>query len=223
MPCVISLAPRSILRRTVSLDTRERNPRGVSAKISCSVSLHWRTLEKPAAKATCAMGSAGRLEQDACRLSPLGPGDRQRSGAHLGRDDTVQLANAVAQAAGESLHPLTVDRSISDESHGAGDHVGPHIPLRRAGGGVGPAAQAGSKSGLLCRGGGGVEAHVLPLGCAGGAAGAAVDAGRGDADEEDAVEAGIFTLRRLIAAFRILDHPCMLLTPWQRSPSGNRT
>ena len=35
---------------------RERNPLGVSANVWRTVSLHWRTLAKPAAKATCATG-----------------------------------------------------------------------------------------------------------------------------------------------------------------------
>ena len=35
-----------------------RSPLGVSAKVWRTVSLHWRTLAKPAAKATWAMGSS---------------------------------------------------------------------------------------------------------------------------------------------------------------------
>ncbi len=155
-------------------------------------------------------GQRRRLEQDTSRLSPLGPCDRQRPGAHFGSDDAVQLANAVAQTPGNPFHAVSVHRSISDESHGPGSCVRSQVPFGRARGRIGPAAQACSKARLLSRGGGGVEAHVLPFGCAGRTAGATVDPGRGHADEEDAVEAGVFAVRRLVTAFGIFDHPRMI-------------
>ena len=51
---------------------------------------------------------------------------------------------------------------------------------------------------------------VLALGGAGEAAGSAVDAGRGDGDEEDPVEAGVLAVRRLVAAFGVFDHRAMV-------------
>ena len=147
-----------------------------------------------------------RLEQDACGLAALRPGQGQRTGADLGGDEAVELAGAVAETAGQTLDAFAVDDAVADEPHGPGHDVGPDVPLGRARGGVGPAAQAGPESGLLGRGGRRVEAHVLPLRGAGRAAGPAVDPGRGHGAEEPAVEAGVLALRRLVAAVRVLDH-----------------
>ena len=157
-------------------------------------------------------GEVGRLEQDARRLAALGPGQGERAGAHLGGDEAVELAGAVAEPAGQALDALAVDDAVADQPHGAGHDVGPDVPLGRARRGVGPAAQAGPEAGLLGGRRGGVEAHVLALGRAGRAAGAAVDPGRGDGAEELAVEAGVLALRRLVAAVRVLDHGCQRAT-----------
>ena len=57
---------------------------GWSAKTSRTVSLNWRMLANPAAKATCGDGQRGGLDQDARGLGPLGPGEGERAGADLG-------------------------------------------------------------------------------------------------------------------------------------------
>ena len=97
-------------------------------------------------------GKCGRLEQDASRLRTLRPGNGQRSGADLGRDEAVQLAHAVAESTGETLDALAVDGAVPEEPHGPGDDVGPSVPFGRAGGGVGPTTETGAKSRLLGRG-----------------------------------------------------------------------
>jgi hypothetical protein len=71
----------------------------------------------------------GRLEQDARRLAALRPGEGERASAHLGRDEAVQLARAVAETAGQSFDALAVDDAVTDQPHGAGDDVGPDVPL----------------------------------------------------------------------------------------------
>ena len=148
----------------------------------------------------------GRLQQDAGGLAALGAGQGQRPGSHLGGDEAIELAGAVPETAGQTFDALAVHDAVTDEAHGPRHHVGPHVPLGRAGRGVGPAAQAGPEAGLLGGGRGGVEAHVLALGRAGRATGPAVDPGGRDGAEEPAVEAGVFALRGLVAAFRVLDH-----------------
>ena len=153
-------------------------------------------------------GEIGRLEQDARRLAALRPCQGERTGAHLGGDEAVQLAGAVAETGGQALDALAVDDAVADQAHGPGDDIGPDVPLGRARRGVGSAAQAGAEAGLLRGGRSGVEAHVLALGSAGRAARAAVDPGGGDGAEELAVEAGVLALRRLVAAVRVLDHEC---------------
>ena len=147
---------------------------------------------------------------DARRLRALGPGNGQRSGADLGRDEAIELAHAVAEALRESFDAFPVDDAVAYEAHRPGRHVGAHVPLRRTRGGIGPAAQAGAKAGLLRGGGRRVEAHVLALRGARRAAGPAVDPGRRDSGEEHAVESGIFAVRRLVATFRVFDHHCIV-------------
>ncbi len=97
-------------------------------------------------------GKRGRLEQDARRLRPLGPGNGQWSGSDLGRHKAVQLPDAVAEPVGEPFDTFTIDGAVAEEPHGPGHDVGPGVPLRRSGCGVRPAAEAGAKTRLLGRG-----------------------------------------------------------------------
>ena len=148
----------------------------------------------------------GRLQQDARRLAALRPGECERPRTDLSGDEPVQLARAVGEASRQSLDALAVHDAVADEAHRACHDVGVDVPLRRTGGGVGAAAQAGAEAGLLGGRGRRVEADVLTLGRACRAAGPAVDPRRGDGAEEPSVEAGIPAQRGLVAAVRVLDH-----------------
>ena len=151
-------------------------------------------------------GKLRRLEQQARRLAALGSGESERTGAHFGGEEPVQLSRAVAEPAGQSLDTLEVDDSVADETHRPRHGVRTQVPLGRPGGGIGPAAQAGPEPRLLGRGRGRVEAHVLPLGRPGGATRPAIDAGRRDRAKEPTVEAGVLALCRLVAALRVFEH-----------------
>ena len=147
-----------------------------------------------------------RLEQDPGRLAALGARQRERTTAHLCRDQAVELARAVAQPLGQPLDAFAVDDPVADQAHGACDDVRSVVPFGRTGCGVGPAAQTGPEPRLLRGGRRGVEPHVLPLGGARRTTGPAVDPRRRHAAEEPPVEAGILALGRLVAAIRVLDH-----------------
>ena len=152
----------------------------------------------------------GRLDQQPGRLRPLGAGQGQRPRSHLGHQQPVELALAVAEAGRQPAHPVAVDGAVGDQPHGPGHHVGSGVPLGRAGAGVGPAAHAGPEPGLLGGGGTRVEADVGRLRGRGRAARAAVDPGGGDGGDEPAVEAGVPALDGPVAAVEVLQHA----DPW---------
>ena len=141
----------------------------------------------------------GRLDQDARRLRPLRAGDGERARAQFGRDQAAHLALLVAEPAGQALHAVPVDHAVGDQPHRAAHHVGPDVPLGRAGGGVRAAPLAGPEARLLGRRRAAVEPHVLAFRRDRRAGRAAVNAGRGHRYEEHAVEAGILADRRLVA------------------------
>jgi hypothetical protein len=116
-------------------------------------------------------------------------------------EEPAELAFADAEAFGESFYgcAVAVEGAVGDESEGAGDGVGGSAPGGEVGGGFGAATEAGTEAGLLCGGGGGEEADVFVFRGACGADGTAVDAGGGDAYEEEAVEAWIAALQCAIA------------------------
>ena len=151
-------------------------------------------------------GEVRRLEQDARRLAALRSGECEGTGTELCRDESIELAHAVAELSRQPVHALAIDDAVTDHAHGTGDQVGPHVPLRRAGGCIGSAAQAGPESRLLRGGRRGVEASISSHWSAGWAARAAVDPGRGDSNKEASIEAGILALRRLVATVEIFDH-----------------
>ena len=95
----------------------------------------------------------GRLEQQARRLRPLSPGERERTDP----DDTDELAvhvtRGVSQPAGEAGDTLAVDNAIGDQPHRPSDQIGPTIPLGRSGRCVRTAAHARAEARGLRRGG----------------------------------------------------------------------
>src|SRR4051812_4217190 len=98
------------------------------------------------------------------------------------------LSGGVSEVTTESVHSVTFDYAIGDETHGSGNHVGASVPLGGPGAGVGTTSFAGPKSGLLRGCGGREEPHVLCLRRADGAAGAAVDMCCDNGGEEPTVE-----------------------------------
>ncbi len=148
-----------------------------------------------------------RLDERPRGLRALGAGQGEGSRAQLGVQLAFDLPGAVAEAGGESGDALAVDDAVGDQPHGAGHEVGPHVPLRGAGAGVGAAALARPEPGLLAGGSARVEDHVLRLGRDDRAAGAAVDAGRQDGGVEPAVEPCVLRLHGAHAALGVGVHP----------------
>ena len=68
--------------------------------------------------------------------------ESRRSRTDLGDQQAVEVAWAVPETAGESGHAAAVDHAVGDEAHGPSDHLPAGVPLRGAGGGVGPAPLA---------------------------------------------------------------------------------
>ena len=169
-------------------------------------------------------GEVGGLHQGAGGLGPLGPGQGLGPGAHLGDEEALELAGAVAEAGGQAGHPLAVHHPVGDEPHGPGHHIGPGVPLRRSGRGIGPAPLARAEAGALGRGRGGEEADVGALRRHRRTAGPAVDPGRGDPDGEPAVEAGITAVHGGVAPVGVEGHEpqCRLPEPSCLAGIGHR-
>jgi hypothetical protein len=134
-------------------------------------------------------------EQHAPRL-----GDGDGRGAEMVLEQPPELAATDAQPLGQYLDIgiAAVERTLGDQGQGAVYRVGGAAPEGEVGRDLGPAAQAGPEARLLRRSGRGEEAAVLELGRARGADRPAIDAGRGAADEDVAVEASIVALESAV-------------------------
>ena len=119
-----------------------RSADGVAANTSRTVSLNWRRLPKPDAAATAGERHVRRLEQRAGGVGALGAGDRERPGAELVGHHAVEVALAVAEAAGEARHALAIDDTVGDEAHRRG--------RRRRRGRPTPASPARHRVGSAC-------------------------------------------------------------------------
>ena len=91
---------------------------------------------------------------------PAGPEQAPGAGADLPHEQTLYLAGAVTKMARKPADALPVDDAISDEPHGTGNQIGPAVPFRGTGGGVGPAAFAGAVARSLASCRRGVEGDV---------------------------------------------------------------
>ena len=147
-----------------------------------------------------------RLDEDPGGLRALRPGQRERPGAQLGGEHPVQVAFGVAEPARQPRHAVAVHHPVADEPHRTADHVGPHIPLRRARRGVRPAPAAGPEAVALRGRRARVERDVLPLGRDGRAGRTAVDAGGLDGRVEPAVEPLVTAVDRPVAPLEIQLH-----------------
>ena len=158
------------------------------AYTSRTVSLNWRTLPKPAAKATSVMRIVGGLDQRPRGLGALGTGERERAGAELVGQHPVELAHAVAEAAGEAGDALAVDHAVGDQPHRPADEVAADVPLGRSGDASGRQRLHARKPVLLGGGRRSGRTDVRALGRDRRAARPAVDAGRAHRHVEPAVE-----------------------------------
>ncbi len=112
-------------------------------------------------------------------------------------EQSPQLPLADAESVGQCLDAsLAVEQSFADKAS-ARDTV-LDVPRHAAASGenLRPAAQAGAKTCFLCRRGAGKEPDVLRLGRPRRADRPAIDARRGDTDEDAPVERGIARAQR---------------------------
>ncbi len=121
-------------------------------------------------------------------------------------EQAAQLAFAEAEAGGKRIHCGLVQRPALDEHQGARHGVRGAVPGTARRRGLGPAAQARAKAGRLRRGGSRIEDDVLAPRRPRRANRPAIDAGRPDAGEEAAIEAGIARRDRPIAGVEIEIH-----------------
>ncbi len=120
-------------------------------------------------------------------------------------EQAAQLPSADTQPPGQRLDAglALVERALGDQLQGTAHRIraaAPEGELRR---GLRPAAQAGAEPRLLRRRRRGEVAAVRELGRAGWADRPAIDAGRGHADEDAAVEAGVMGLEDPVAGIAI--------------------
>ncbi len=155
----------------------------------------------------------GGLDEDPRGVRAVAACQGQGTGAELLRQHARHMPVAVAKPARQPFDTLTLDDSVGDQPHRAPDRIGSDIPLRRSGRRVGPAAPARAEPGVLCRRGGRVEQDVLALGGHRRAGRPAVDAGRLDADVEDAVEARVARRCGSITAFVVGVHTSIMTAP----------
>ncbi len=120
----------------------------------------------------------GRPWPDATEPGQLLPGALPvGTDADFGFEVAFQLAGAVAEAGCQTTDTLPVDGAICDEPHRPGNHILAHVPLRRAGQGIGAAALTCPEPGMLGRRGSRVERDIAGQRRAGRATGPAVDPG----------------------------------------------
>src|SRR5713226_4289511 len=160
-------------------------------------------------------GDSGKREiclvdkQAGCLCSPAA-GQGKWANTHLCHKLAMQMPYTHSQAVCQSSHSLCIDNAIGDEPQCAGNQVGPHIPVWRTGACFWMAAAAGSKPGGLCRGGTGIETHMMSVGCWCRADGSAVDTSRGNCRKEPPIEAGISAANSAIAKIEIVVNECCI-------------
>ena len=112
-----------------------------------------------------------------------------------------ELPAADAQPLGQRFHAglAVVQRALGDQGQRPADGVGRAAPEGEVRCDFRSATQAGTEARLLCGGGRGEEPAVLEPRHAGRADRPAVDAGRGHAHEDAAVEPGIMRLEDAVA------------------------
>ncbi len=162
--CVTPRPPRgratssSLATREPFAGGRRRSSLGVRPKTARIVSLNWRTLAKPAAWATSIRRRrvvSIRMRAVCARWARASASGPAPSSAASWR---VSWRSLYARRPREPGDALAVDDPVGDQPHRARGEVAAAVPLRRAGRGVGPAAQAGAEARALSRRGRRVEA-----------------------------------------------------------------
>ena len=136
------------------------------------------------------------LEQLLRQCRPSRSCDRERPRAELLHERSVQMATSDRQAAGEAVDTVAIDHTLGDQAQAASHQIGAHVPIGRVGARLGPAPAARTEPGTFGSRGRREEPDVLPLGHRHRTDGAAVDAGRRDADEDAPVESSFAGLDR---------------------------
>jgi hypothetical protein len=113
------------------------------------------------------------------------------------------MAPADPQPLGQRFDPRLIERTLVDQPQRAIDGCARAAPGRRMLRGFRPAAQAWPETGRFRRGGAGEIPDVARLGLAHRADRPAIDPGRGDGDEDRAVERGIARVAHTFAEFEI--------------------
>jgi len=163
-----------------------------------------RTLPKPLANATSVTGNAVSVrlrEQQLLRLREF-----HRRYAELGAESAAQVPVGDAQARGDSVQSLLVQRPVFHHARGGLGEARGRIHARVAGRELGPAAQARPVAAGLRGGRARKEAAVLALGRLDGAHRAAINARRRDRDEKAAVEPRIARLERPVTDVGVKRH-----------------
>ena len=197
-----------------------RRADGVAPNTRRTVSLNWRTLPNPAAKAMDVKSmSVVSMRMRAvwarwalAMASGPAPSSSVRS--------RVEVALAVGEPAGQAADALAVDDAVDDEAHRPGDDVAADVPLRRAGRGVGAAALAGAVAALLGGRRGREELDVARLGRHGRAARPAVHAGGRHGGDEPPVEPAVAALHGAVAAV-VVEHRHRAPS-WRRGRAGDQ-
>ena len=89
------------------------------------VSLNWRMLPNPAAKATSASGGAVVARSDPRGLRPVARASASGPAPSSARSSRVRCRGRVPEAGGQAVDALALDDAVGDEPHGArGEVVG---------------------------------------------------------------------------------------------------
>ncbi len=140
---------------------------------------------------------------------------RDRRGAEMLIEQAPQLPLADAKPRGQTVDAgvVAIQRTLGDQRQAAGHRVrraAPGAEIRRR---FRPAAQAGTKAGLLRRRGRRKEPAVLELGRARRTNRPAIDAGRSHADEDPPIETGVAGAQRAVTNLRIECFHCLIMPP----------
>ena len=150
----------------------------------------------PAARAR---SDSGIRDELLCREQPAVCRHGLRACAGMRKKETPELPLADTEPFGECFDASLVERAFFDEAERARHGRRRSRPGRRSRRCFRPAAQAGSKSRLLGRRRRSDETAMRPFGHTSRTDRTAIDAGRGDADEEAPVEARILRLHGAVA------------------------
>ncbi len=173
-----------------------------------NASLNRRRLEKPLANATSVIGNA--VSVSSCLASSSRRVSSSWIGAHpqLLPDDAADLARAELELVRDRLQSrLLVEVPLLETLHDQLRNPLRVVHGRVPGGELRPTPQARAEAGLLGFVRRAEEPAVGRLGRPGGTDGPAVDTGRGDADEEHAVEARVARGQRLVEPSMVVVHP----------------